>query len=196
MCWNICLLRQRHFPVGIRGVALLFGDEILCSQSVVALRIQTCADFVSGCAVEVRLRGVDIFLAVAVLSLIVFGFGLGGGGAGFGNFLGTVAPLGLFRRGAGLRERCRKFLLVKRNQHLPGFDGVTLADEDFINAPANLRADANIPRFDGARAAERSVAMEHAGGVYGQSDESGDDENGNEDFAIHKFDLQRKLRDR
>jgi len=77
-------LGQRHFPVGIRGVALLFGDEIFFGQRVVALGIEAGANLVGVRAVEVGLRGINIFLAVAVSPLVVFSFGLGGGGAGFG----------------------------------------------------------------------------------------------------------------
>src|SRR5258707_492674 len=190
---EICLLRQSHFPVGIRGVALLFGNKILFGQRIVALGVEARANFICVCTVEVGLRGVNIFLAVTVPSLVVFGFGLGGGGTGFGNFFRTVDTPRLFRGGARLRQRSGAFFLVESDQDLPGFDGITFADQDLINAPTDFRADANVAGFNGAGAVERSVAMEHSGGIDREPDEGGDDANGNQELAIHDFLLQCEL---
>jgi len=51
------------------------------------------ADFVGFRAVELGLRGGDVFQAIAVLLQLVLGFGLSRGGAGFRDFFGTIASL-------------------------------------------------------------------------------------------------------
>src|SRR5271166_455580 len=72
---EILFLREGHLPGGIGGVALLLGDEILLGQSIVALGVEVRTDFVGIGAVEIGLRGGDVFLAVAVYLLLIFGFG-------------------------------------------------------------------------------------------------------------------------
>src|SRR6266446_894330 len=60
------LLGDGHSPVRLGGIALLLGDEVFFCQRFVAVEIQMRADFVSFRAVEFRLCGGDIFLAIAV----------------------------------------------------------------------------------------------------------------------------------
>jgi len=55
-------------------------------------------------AVELGLRGGDVFQAIAVPSSARTGFGLSRGGAGFRDFFGTIASLGFFSAGAGLLQ--------------------------------------------------------------------------------------------
>jgi len=99
------------------------------------------------------LRGVNIFLAVSVSSLVVFGFCLGGGGTGFGNFFRTVATPRPFPRVArDCASEAASFFLVESDQDLPGFNWIALANQDLINAPTDVRADANVAGFNGAGA--------------------------------------------
>src|SRR6266481_2199085 len=60
------LLGDGHSPVRLGGIELLLGDEVFFCQRIVAVEIQMRADFVSFRAVEFRLCGGDIFLAIAV----------------------------------------------------------------------------------------------------------------------------------
>ncbi len=88
---GIFFLRERHFPVGFRGVALLLGDQIFFRQSIVTLEIESGPRFVGRGAVQVGFRSSDIFLPVTILFEFVIGLGLHRSGAGFGNFFRTIA---------------------------------------------------------------------------------------------------------
>ena len=74
----ILLLRQRHLPVGLGRVALLFRNEILLRQRFVTLKIEPRANFVRGSPLDVGLRCGDIFLSVPVQAQFIVGFGLRG----------------------------------------------------------------------------------------------------------------------
>ena len=64
------------------------------------------------------------------------------------------------RIGPRLLERSFQFLVIKGEQDLPGPDRIALANENLLNAPANLRANANVARLDGSGAQEGGVPVE------------------------------------
>src|SRR5260370_41118249 len=108
------------------------------------------ADFVSLGAIEIGLRGGDVFQSIAVLLQLILGLGLSRGGAGFRDFFGTVAPLGFFSAGARLLERCPQFLVVEGHQYLARLDGIAFANQNLVDAASDLVANANVASFDGA----------------------------------------------
>src|SRR5216684_6132151 len=135
-----------------------------------------CTHFIGIGAIQVGLRRVNVFLAVAILSHFVIGLGLGSRRAGFGDLFGTIAALGFFGVGAGLLESGLELLLVKGDQDLAWLDGVPFAHEDFINATADFGAYADVARFDGAGALEGGVAPEPRG-VERRARDDGDEHN-------------------
>src|SRR6266852_917333 len=182
---GIFLLCEGDLPIGFSGVALLFGNEILPCQGVVAVEVEMRAYFVGFGAVEVCLRHGDVFLAIAVLFQLVIGFGLGGSGAGFGNFLGAITAQGFLGIGAGLLEGRLQFLVVEGDENLPRLNGIAFANENFINAAANFGAHANVARLDGAGALQAGVAPEPSGVKCGRRHGGCDDENNQNALAVH-----------
>src|SRR2546422_2017041 len=61
------LLGDGDFPVSFGGIPLLLGNKILSCESIIAVEIQVRANFVGFRAIEIGLRGGDVFVAVAVL---------------------------------------------------------------------------------------------------------------------------------
>ena len=181
--------RDGHLPVGLGCVALLLGDEILLGERVVALEVEVGANFIGGGAVDVGLRAINIFLAIAVHALFVFGFGLHGGGARFGNFLGTKTARGFFGVGARLCEGGLQFLVVEGDEHLALRYGIAFADENLIDAATDLGADANVARFDGAGTLQAGVVMEPAHGVGGGRECGNEHQWNDQTLAIHSVPL-------
>src|SRR6266702_2517466 len=186
---GILLLREGDLPVGFSGVALLFGNEILPCQGVVAVEVEMRAYFVGFGAVKVGLRHGDVFLAIAVLFQLVIGFGLSGGGAGFGNFLGAITAQGFLGIGAGLLEGRLQFLVVEGDENLPRLNRIAFANENFINAAADFGAHANVARLDGARALQAGVAPEPSSVECGRRHGGYDDEHNQNAIAVHETTL-------
>ena len=135
------------------------------------------------------MRRGDIFLAIAVPFQLEVGFGLRRVGAGLIDFFRTVTAPGFFRVGAGLLEGSLQFLVVKRNQDLARLDGIAFADQNFVDAAADLGADADIAGFDGARTLQRGVAVEPAS-IKASGGEHGGRTNKNQDeLAVHRTNL-------
>src|SRR6266581_1768133 len=186
---GIFLLREGDLPVGFSGVALLFGNEILSCQGLVAVEVEMRAYFVGFGAVKVGLRHGDVFLAIAVLFQLVIGFGLRGGGAGFGNFLGAITTQGFLGIGAGLLEGRLQFLVVEGDENLPRLNRIAFANENFINAAADFGAHANVARLDGAGALQARVAPEPSGVKCGRRHGGYDDEHNQNAIAVHETTL-------
>src|SRR5216683_1733727 len=186
---GILLLREGDLPVGFSGVALLFGNEILPCQGVVAVEVEMRAYFVGFGAVKVGLRHGDVFLAIAVLFQLVIGFGLSGGGAGFGNFLGAITAQGFLGIGAGLLEGRLQFFVVEGDENLPRLNRIAFANENFINAAADFGAHSNVARLDGAGALQAGVAPEPSGVERGRRHGGCDDENNQDALAVHETTL-------
>src|SRR6266571_265006 len=165
---GILLLREGDLPVGFSGVALLFGNEILPCQGVVAVEVEMRAYFVGFGAVKV---------------------GLSGGGAGFGNFLGAITAQGFLGIGAGLLEGRLQFLVVEGDENLPRLNRIAFANENFINAAADFGAHANVARLDGAGALQAGVAPEPPGVKCGRRHGGCDDENNQDALAVHETTL-------
>ena len=96
------------------------------------------ANFLGVGAIEVGLGGGNVFTAVAILALLVFGFGFSGGGAGLGNIFGARTGVGFLPSGARLFQGGLQFLVVKGDQNLAGLNRIAFADENFVDAAANL----------------------------------------------------------
>jgi len=97
-------------------------------------------------------------------------------GAGFRDFFGAVAAPGFLGVGAGLLEGRLQFPVVKGDQDLAWLDGVAFADENFVDAAADLGADANVASLDGAGALQAGVAVEPSGVDGGCSTDDGDED--------------------
>ncbi len=98
---GVLLLRQRHLPGRFGGIALLLGDEVFQGQRFITIEIRMRADLLGFGSIKVRLRCVDVLLAIAVFALLVFGESGSGRRARFRNFLGAITARSLF--GAGFR---------------------------------------------------------------------------------------------
>src|SRR5712664_3964394 len=147
------------------------------------------ADFVSLGAIEIGLRGGDVFQSIAVLLQLILGLGLSRGGAGFRDFFGTVAALGFFSAGAGLLERCPQFLVVEGNQNLAWLNGIAFSDQNLVDAAADLGADANVASFDGAGALQGGVAVEPAGIEPRGGQHCGNSNKNQDALAVHETSL-------
>ena len=185
----VLLLREGHLPVGLGCVALLFRDKILLRQRVVTLKVEARANFIGGGALDLGLRSGYVFLPVAVDPQLIIGLGLRGGGTRSGDVLRAISALCLFGRSPGLIERGQQFLVIERDQNLAGLHRIAFSDEHFIDAPANFRADANIARFNGARALQPGVATKPCG-IDGCGAQHHRDQNQDDDaFPAHKINL-------
>ena len=76
-------------------------------------------------------------------------------------------------------------MVIEGDEHLPRFHAIALANEYLVDASANFRAHARIASFHRARALQRRVVAEPAGGVNGCGERGCDYENDDEALAVH-----------
>src|SRR5256885_1918581 len=119
-------------------------DQIFSCECVIAVEIQMSTDFVGLRSIEIGLCGGDVFLAIAILLHLIFGFCFGREGSGFRDLFGPVAAPGFFRVRPGLLERSLQLLVVEGDQDLARLDGIALADQDLVEAAADLGTNANV----------------------------------------------------
>src|SRR2546421_2685151 len=183
------LLGDGDFPIGLGGIELLLRDEVFLGECVIAVKIEMRADFVSLRAIEIGLRGGNVFQAIAVLLQLVLGFGLSRDGAGFGDFFGTKAVPGFFCVRAGLLEGSLQFLVVKADQDLARLNGITFADQNLVDEAADFGTHTYVAGFDGAGALQGSVAAEPASVEPGRGQSSGGGEKNQDGLAAHETSL-------
>src|SRR6266550_3570192 len=183
------LLGDGDFPIGLGGIELLLRDQVFFGECIIAVKIEMRADFVSLRAIEIGLRGGNVFQAIAVLLQLVLGFGLSRDGAGFGDFFGTKAVPGFFCVRAGLLEGSLQFLVVKADQDLARLNGITFADQNLVDAAADFGTHTYVAGFDGAGAVQGSVAAEPASIEPGRGQGSGGREKNQDALAAHETSL-------
>src|SRR6266480_3585668 len=183
------LLGDGDFPIGLGGIELLLRDQVFFGECIIAVKIEMRADFVSLRAIEIGLRGGNVFQAIAVLLQLVLGFGLSRDGAGFGDFFGTKAVPGFFCVRAGLLEGSLQFLVVKADQDLARLNGITFADQNLVDAAADFGTHTYVAGFDGAGAVQGSVAAEPASIEPGRGQGSGGGEKNQDALAAHETSL-------
>src|SRR2546422_934332 len=134
---------------------------------------------------------VDVFATVAALEFFQVGLSLMVVRFGGGDFLGTVALPGFFGVGARLLKGSLQFLVVKGDQDLARLNGIAFADQNRVDAAADLGADADIAGFDSPGTLEGSVAVEPAGIEPSGCQRHGSSKYDQDVLAVHETSLLR-----